>query len=231
MQLESRSLDQLNLLELLAARRELPPVVEAAEQAPAAQRLDREIVARIAGDLKDDLRRILLAKGKPVDGRFASQCVTELLSQFSMKVMAGCPSGLMQVQTRQQLLFYVADCLGNILNSYYRTKNRRGEHDETIKVLAQAREDEFAAECPGGSFADVVEQLEAWDRGDEQQRLWARAVRYYYVVGMRPAQIERQLQATEQMTLKRLGEVLGVSKSSAGRVLQEALEELRRLLN
>ena len=223
-QLETQSLDQQSLLELLAARRELTSASAGAKP------IDRAIVARIEGELKDDLRRILLAKGKPVDGRFASQRVTELLNQFACKILQDCPPGLLQAQTRQQLLFYVAECLTRILHSHYRAKDRQGEHDATVAVLAKVREDEFAAECPGGIFAALLEQLEAWDQGEPRRRLWAQAVRYYYVVGMRPAQIERQLQATEQMTLQQLGELLGVSKSSAGRLVQEALEELKRAL-
>lgn len=95
------------------------------------------------------------------------------------------------------------------------------------RAIAELRQAEFAEEFPGGKLADLLEQLDEWERGDDQQRLWAKAVQYYYMVGMRPAQIERQLQATEKMTIRKLGDLLDTSKSSAARLLDEALAHLR----
>ncbi len=215
------------LIELLKHRRDAAPDGEDAKKD------DRAIVELIEDQLKNDLRYILLAKhGAKIDQRHASVRFTELLQQFCVKVLERCPSGLLKVETRTELLRYVAHSLSNLVHEHYRSKQCHAGHHEAIGVLAQVREHELRRDCPGIAVADMLDQLEAWDASDRpRERLWAAALRYYYMVGMPYGRIDEQLHATEKMTFEKLGAQLGVSRSSAARLCDEALEELRKRLS
>jgi len=212
----------IDILDLLHRRRGLELGDEAARQ------LDRKIVMALEGELKEDLRRVLLSKGHRIEPQFASTRFTELLQTFMVRVLQGCPDSMAGVQTRTELLLYVSAALSNMLRDHYRRKDR--QQTTAISQLAGLREGELAGDCPDARLDVVLELLERWDHGSDRERIWAQAVRYYYVVGMRPAQIDRQLQATEKVTLDRLGRLLGVSRSKADRLLRESLEELKKIV-
>jgi hypothetical protein len=215
------------LIDLLQRRRAAAPDSEDAKE------LDRDIVELIGVELSDDLRHILFAKhGAEIDQRHASNRFTELLQRFCVKVLERCPSGLLKVQTRTELLRYVAHSLSNMVREHYRSKQCHAGHHEAIGVLAQVREHELRRDCPGIVLADVLDQLDKWDASDRpRERLRAAALRYYYMVGMPYGRIDEQLQATEKMTFEQLGAQLGVSRSSAKRLCDEALEKLRKRLS
>jgi hypothetical protein len=198
-----------------------------------AKELDRTIVELIGVELKDDLRHILFAKhGAKIDHRHPSVQFTELLQRFCVKVLERCPSGLLKVQTRTELLRYVAHSLSNMVREHYRSKQCHAGHYEAIGVLAKVREHELRRDCPEIALADMLDQLDKWDASDRpRERLWAAAVRYYYMVGMPYGRIDEQLHATEKMTFEKLGAQLGVSRSSAQRLCVEALEQLRKKLS
>jgi len=210
-----------DLLDLLRRRRELD------SGSAGSHDLDREIVALLEVDLREDLRRILLSQGARIQPEDASRRFTELLHGFILRVLEHSPPGLTQVQTRTELLAYVTRALSNMLLDHCRRKQR--QQTTAISQLAELREGELAADCPDARLDMVLEQLDSWDGAGDRERLWAQAVRYYYVVGMRPEQIDRQLRATEKVTLDRLGQLLGVSRSKADRLLKEALCELRKV--
>jgi hypothetical protein len=224
---EPRLGEEGRLIGLLQRRRDADPDSEDAKK------LDRDIVDLIGVELRDDLRYILLAKhGAKIDQRHASVRFTELLQQFCVKVLERCPSGLLKVQTRTELLRYVAHSLSNMVREHYRNQQCHAGHREAIGVLAQVREHELRRDCPDIALADVLDELEKWDASERpRERLWADALRYYYMVGMPYGRIDEQLHATEKMTFEKLGAQLGVSRSSAKRLCHEALEELRKRLS
>lgn len=195
--------EERELIALLSRRR-------AATDPVVIQQIEREIVAHIERHLRGDLRRLLASQTSTrLDASAGSLQFTELLHAYYTKILGGFPEGLLQAQTRLQLLLYSAKSLRNLLLDRLQRRDRR---DQVLDELATIRQKDLSRDCPDVELDALLGWIQLWERGTDDQQTWATALELYYLMGM---------------TLSEVGQVLGCSASTAERRISEALRLLR----